>query len=100
MRFQNNTFENQDVELDGNDYIGCQILNCNLIYGGTGPVTLDGCSIIDCRLTFKDAAASAVNFMRQIYVGGWTTVIDATIDQIRGKSSPGDDDILNSGIIH
>lgn len=35
MRFENQTFENQDVTLDENEFIGCSIVDCRLtFYGG------------------------------------------------------------------
>jgi len=32
MNYDNNTFENTDVELDGNEFHNCRFNNCTLVY--------------------------------------------------------------------
>jgi len=100
MRFENTTFTDQDVAVDGNEYEGCRFENCNIIYRGSGAVSFTGCSFGNHRITFKDGAASTIGFMQSLYHGGWEHLIEATFDNIRRGDATPDDDVLNSGIIH
>ena len=56
------TFENETVRLDGNHYTGCTFKNCTLEFAG-GPVPeISFCESIDCQWRFADAAERTVQF--------------------------------------
>lgn len=104
MLYQNRTFQNQDVVLDDNEFNGCTLENCNLIYSGSGKVALHNNSFIECRVIFNGPAASSLDFLGSLYRGGWADLVEATFANIRrgGNNISGDDgdSILNAGIIH
>jgi hypothetical protein len=77
------TFTNETVVLDGNDYLNCTFTNCEIIFNGTASVSLNGISFNDCRWTFGGPAGMTINFMTALYQAGVTDLIDQTIDNIR-----------------
>lgn len=89
MKFQNRTFKNEPINLDDNTYIGCTFNHCEIIYSGGGPPNLTNNSFNDCSWTFDGAAARTLSFMAALYTGGGKTVIENTLDNIRGKKKPG-----------
>ena len=77
------TFTNQTVVLDGNDYRNCTFTNCEIVFNGTASVSLKGISFNNCQWTFDGPAGLTINFMTALYQAGVTDLIDQTIDNIR-----------------
>jgi hypothetical protein len=77
------TFTNQTVVLDGNDYRNCTFTNCEIVFNGTASVSLNGISFNNCQWTFDGPAGLTINFMTALYQAGVTDLIDQTIDNIR-----------------
>ena len=100
MKFENQTFRDQELDLDGNEFVNCKIENCTLVYRATGKVNLVGNHVSSPKFVFRDSAADTIAFLSTLYQLGLTDLIEGTFNNIRGKSVSGDDDILNSGIIH
>src|SRR5215203_6602236 len=80
------TFSDQTVALDGNDYRNCTFTNCEIIFNGTAGVSLHGISFNDCRWTFDGPAGLTINFMTALYQAGVTDLIDQTFANIRRGS--------------
>ena len=81
------SFIDRSLVVDGNEYIECSFLRCELIFAGGTIPTLDGNDFDSCLWKFDGPAARAVLFMGALYSGGWQALIDATFDGIRGKPS-------------
>ena len=80
------TFTNQSVVLDGNDYRTCTFTNCELVFRGTASVSLHEVTANDCRWTFAGAAGMTIKFMTALYQGGFSDMIDLTFENIRRGS--------------
>jgi hypothetical protein len=80
------TFTNQSVVLDGNDYRTCTFTNCELVFRGTASVSLHGVTANNCRWTFAGAAGMTIKFMTALYQGGFSDMIDLTFENIRRGS--------------
>lgn len=80
------TFTNETVVLDGNEYLNCTFNNCELVFRGTDTVSLHGVTANNCRWTFAGAAGLTVKFMTALYQGGFSEMVDMTIDNIRRGS--------------
>lgn len=100
MKYTNQTFTNQEIILDGNQFEGCTFDNCNFVFSG-GVTEINGCNIDPFNLTFAGAASSTLGFMREIYKGGELEkeLIERTFANIR-NSVVSEDDILDAGFIN
>jgi hypothetical protein len=64
------TFENETVRLDGNRYTECVFKNCTLEFAG-GPVPeINSCESQDCKWAFTEAAERTLQFMALLYKSG------------------------------
>ena len=77
------TFTNETVVLDSNVYNNCTFNNCEIIFKGTAPVSLQGINFNDCRWTFDGPAGLTIEFMTALYQAGMTVLIDGTFENIR-----------------
>jgi hypothetical protein len=88
MIAQKQTFKDLTISLDGSTFVGCTFNHCKLIYSGMLPVTLEDNVFNNCSWDFSGAARNTVGFMSALYMGGGKELIEATIDNIRGKANP------------
>lgn len=85
-RYENRKFENQVVQLDGNQYIRCTFQGCTLQYGGSEIPTLKDNEFNRCKWEFTDAAERTIKFMIGLYRGageGGRELIEQTFKNIR-----------------
>jgi hypothetical protein len=88
MQFKNRTFRNERVELDGNEFHGCDIQHCTLVYQGGGGPLLDSCTIAHNQFVFEESAGNTINFLRDFYHGGFQDAIQPVIDHILNNVRP------------
>ena len=86
--FQNTTFRNETVDLDGNEFHGCDIQDCLLIYRGGELPVLVNCVIAQCDFAFDESARNTIAFFRAFYRGGFQPVIDEIFHSIRTRGTP------------
>lgn len=71
---ENQSFSEQEVEIDGNGYINCSFIKCNLIFRGTGGFGFDSATLSKFNgvtMQFSDAAANTITALGLLYkVGG------------------------------
>jgi hypothetical protein len=87
--FKGKTFENENVILDGNEYVGCTFSNCELVYGASGDVRIVKSKTLDCHWTFIGAAAKTMRFLGGMYQLGpdMQRLVDQSFEFIRGSVS-------------
>ena len=85
MIADNITFKGKKIVLDGGSFYNCEFDRCILVFNGLLPVTLEGCSFNDCSWEFRGPAANTLGFMKALYQGGATDLIENTLQGIRGK---------------
>jgi hypothetical protein len=74
MRYDNRKFVGINVELDGNEYVGCTFTSCIFVYRANGrPVVLkDNRISADCNFRFAGAASDTVGMLKAIWnLGEW-----------------------------
>ena len=85
-------FEDEDVVLDFASFDTCGFKNCNIIYYGHGPVSLQGCSFESCRYSFEGPAQAAIAYLSALWQDanqGGRELVEATFQNIRtGKPAP------------
>jgi hypothetical protein len=67
MRYDNKTFFQETVEIDGNEYHGCTFSRSRLVYRGGPPVKMVECLIQDARWDLEGAAANTMRFLSDVY---------------------------------
>ena len=97
MKFTNQTFTDETINLDGNEFEDCSFDHCVLIYEG-GLTSLIGCRFALPKFTFSGAAGQTLFFLTKLHVGGAGELVELLFDDIR-KGVFGDDDILSSDIL-
>ena len=83
MKHENSKFIGQDVNLDGCVFINCHFENCTLVYNGGKAPSLINSSFEKIGFKFSGAAAETLNFITGLYHGGFKTIIEETINNIR-----------------
>jgi len=86
-----NTYTGVRVTLDNQNYEKCIFTNCIIEYGGTGPISLDGCSFNSCQWVFTGHAQNTLNFMQVMYhqMGDFgKSMIEATFKNIKQGAVP------------
>jgi hypothetical protein len=83
MRHERETFADAVIELDGNEFDGCEFTRCHFIYRGGQPPTLVNCSFHGLDLQFEGSAQNTLVFLAALYHGGFRTVVDQTFNNIR-----------------
>lgn len=85
MKFTNQTFQNQDVLLDGNEFASCAFHKCRIIFLGIVSHSMTDMKITDCTWSFDGPAANTVHFMTALYAqsGDCKTLIEQTFENIR-----------------
>lgn len=88
--YEGQTFTNEQVHLDGNNFTNCYFENCNLVYSGDELPNLVRNELVQTTMSFGGSASRTIQFMRAIYHGFGETgreLIDNTFEQIM-RSSP------------
>ncbi len=97
MTFENQTFTNEDINLDFNEFVGCRFEQCAMVFRGLGVVQMDECEFVDCQWTLVDAAAKTVNLLTTLYgAGEWgKRLTERTFENIRKGVYVGGEELLS-----
>ncbi len=82
-RYEKRAFEDEDVLLDGHEYINCRFNRCRILFGASGPVNLTGNGFSECKWEFTGAAAQTLAFLKAMYTGGGRDLVDKTLEDVR-----------------
>src|SRR5262245_23133366 len=95
MRTEGCTFENESVDLDGNEFIDCTFLNCTLHYRGGALPMIIGCSFDRPTFDFRGAAENTKAFLTALLHGGFRHFVEDTFDTMR-TSPPREKPLIHS----
>ncbi len=88
MKFEGQTFERIDIELDGNEYKSCRFVECVFVYSGGMPPSMIDNTMESPRFVFEGAAARTLLFLTTMYSGELKQIVESWFEQIRRGSSP------------
>ncbi len=91
IRHESKTFENEKIRVDGNEYIKCKFLKCELQYGGMDAVGFNGCDFHESNWVFVEAADRTIGFITALYHGmgeGGKKLVEQTFENIRKGQHP------------
>ena len=91
-RFEDQTFVNEKIIVDENEYKNCKFVDCTFVYEGGKLNIID--SNIKCRpdfplLELKGCALRTIEFLTAMYSVN-PTLLDSLINAIKEKGSTGD----------
>lgn len=66
--YNDRTFQNEMLTLDGSAFYRCRFVDCQLLYGG-GELLLQECSLENCAVRFYGPAQRTVNILPSL---GWS----------------------------
>jgi hypothetical protein len=82
VQHKGNRFTGARINIDSQRFEDCAFDNCAIVYSGTGPYQLKGCTFTNCSFGFEGPAAMTVQFMTDFYKIA-PQMIEATFDKIR-----------------
>lgn len=68
-RFENETYRDQTIAIDGNQYIGCTFIRCRIVFTGFEEGVFDRCTFTSCDWGFSGPAVNTLNYLAAIYRG-------------------------------
>jgi hypothetical protein len=83
-------FAKETVHVDGQEYIDCEFLQCEMVYGGGALPVLRGCNLDSCRWKLEGAAGRTMALMRTLYAAGDKSLCEGIIRDITGAQSRAD----------
>lgn len=86
MRYEDETFVQERVELDGNEFRSCRFESCRLVYGGDPGVRVEDCAFDETRLELVEEAGNTISFLQNVFHGfgpDGRRVVEHFFDQIR-----------------
>lgn len=67
---EGSTFEDTQINVDDKGFKDCKFINVTLIYGGTGPVTFNGCAFNNVTWGLEGAASATIEFLTALHSSG------------------------------
>ena len=64
MKHTGKTFKSQALRLDGVEFYGCTLDDCDLVYAGGLPPSIVDCSVRNCRFTFEGPALNTLILLK------------------------------------
>ncbi len=86
--FQNETFANKNIVVDGNVYTACTFSNCALIYKGGDLPTFDRCKFSSTGLQLDDAAQDTLDYLSTLSAAGLFTNVDGVVAGVKSGELP------------
>ena len=81
------TYTDAQIFLDGGSYYRCKFNRCTIVINGLLGCTLVDPQFVDCRWVVSGPAQTTFELLAALYRAGAVELIEATFDQIRGKTA-------------
>jgi len=88
MNFERRRFTKQIIDLDGNTFEDCKLIDCTLRFSGQAATRIDRCEITGCILGLDDRALLTVKFLKAVHggLGSWgRNCVEELFEKIRGS---------------
>ncbi|HZQ72049.1 MAG TPA: hypothetical protein VFB08_03970 [Burkholderiales bacterium] len=83
MKYSQEVFANQPVELDGNEFDRCTFRKCELKYRGGELPVLNGCHFDSSPFIFGNQAGNTLAMLRSMYHAGLQPLVEHLFDEVR-----------------
>jgi len=86
--YENETFTNKNIVVDGNRYNACVFSNCALIFKGGELPTFDRCTFRSTGIQLDDAAQDTLDYLRVLSGVGLFANVDGVVNGIKSGELP------------
>lgn len=86
MRYVNQTFNDEAIDVDGNQFHRCTFNRCKIIFNGKAGTEFVGCLFNQCDWVFDKGAEETLQYLAGLYSGlgpGGQNIVEAVFDSIR-----------------
>jgi len=81
--FTKETFRNQNVVVDGNEYIDCNFVNCTLVHRGTAAPDFIRCAFTGGKIQLEGDASRTTRYLGRLYAAGAVDSVEAVLTRMR-----------------
>jgi len=86
--FTKETFRNQQVVVDGNEYIDCTFINCVLVHRGTASPDFIRCTFNGGKIQLEGDATRTTRYLGTLYTVGAVDSVEAVLTRMRKGELP------------
>lgn len=86
MKIERYTFTQQEIRMDGVEFVDCTFVNCTLVYAGGPPPSIVNCTFDSINWSFTESAGNTIQFLGAIYQGfgeGGQELVEQLFENIR-----------------
>lgn len=81
--FTNKRFKNDEIVVDGNEYIDCRFDNCVLIFEGGEPPIFKGCSFASIKIQLQGEASRTTSYLNKLFNNGLPDEVEQVLDDVK-----------------
>lgn len=90
MEHKNQTFKNEDVQTDGEVFIGCTFDTCKLVFWGGEPPVFKDCKYPYTVVKLEDAALATDAFFRALCRDNGVNLFGYFVDDVKAAACKSD----------
>ncbi len=86
MRYVEQIFNDESIDVDGNRYYQCIFNRCKIIFSGQAGAAFDCCTFNQCNWVFAKGAEQTIQYLAALYSGlapAGQQIVEALFDSIR-----------------
>lgn len=81
--FKNKTFKNDEIVVDGNEYIDCRFDNCVLVFEGGEPPVFSGCRFSNIKIQLQGDASRTTSYLNKLFNNGLPAEVEQVLDDVK-----------------
>lgn len=100
MRYVGQTFQQETINLDGNQFERCAFIRCKIVYTAADTFSIDGCTFTICDWVFDGPAERTLFYLSALYRGlgpQGQELVDVIFQQIK-QGTVGQESVLPSAL--
>lgn len=76
-------FADEQVRLDGIEFVDCDLRNCELVYSGGPPFIFGNTPVEGCQIVFEGAAQNTLDTLAVLYNCGMHEIVEGVFEHVR-----------------
>ncbi|MGH2617093.1 MAG: hypothetical protein ACRDJC_17815 [Thermomicrobiales bacterium] len=86
MLYENESFDNIAIDVDGKWFKNCTFYRCKIIFNGAEATKFERCTFTECQWVFDKGAEKTLEYLTALYHGlgeGGRAIVEGLFDSIR-----------------